>query len=192
MKLLLTRHGQSFRQTEGESAGEDAPLTSLGKLQAHRLGKYLRRHRPPDRIIASDLQRARVTAEIVAHYCDLPVEIEAELREFESWAAGVAPDPRSPWDPAPQTTVHPGHIAFRRRVRNALRHIVTDVDDESTTLIVAHGGTVGTALRVLMGAMTPHLWTANTALHSIRWTGEFWLIQYVNCLEHLPHPLRTW
>jgi probable phosphoglycerate mutase len=192
MKLLWTRHGQSYRQTEGESAGTNAPLTQLGELQAHRLGKYLRRYEAVDRIVASDLQRARVTAEIVAGYIDLPVQIEEGLREFESWAEGSAPTPRSLWDPTPGAAVNPEHLAFRKRVRNTLQDLLNDSPPAEKTLLVAHGGTVGTALRVLLGAMTPHLWTANTALHSLRWTGEFWLIHYINCLEHLPRPLRSW
>ena len=41
MKLLLARHGQSEWQVRGDDAGEDAPLSSLGELQAHRLGAFL-------------------------------------------------------------------------------------------------------------------------------------------------------
>lgn len=191
MKLLLTRHGQSRWQTEGESAGADASLSPLGELQAHRLGVYLLHQEKVTRLVTSHLLRARTTAEIVNSYLDLPLAIDADLREFDSWDAGQAPMPVSIWNPTPVEAVHPENQVFRVRVQAALERLVGDGTSEETVLVVAHGGVVGTALRVLLGAPTQRLWTANTALHALEWTGEFWLVRYLNCQEHLPYSMRS-
>ncbi|MBN1922442.1 MAG: histidine phosphatase family protein [Anaerolineae bacterium] len=190
MKLLLTRHGQSQWQT-GTAPGPDAPLSALGVLQAHRLGEYLARRERPTRIVASPLQRARQTAEIAAQYLDLPVTLDADLREFDNWDAADPPPSAAMWQPDAATPLHPEHVAFCTRLQEALKRAIgNDVADEKV-LIVAHGGTVGTLLRLLLGAPTMRIWTPNTALHSLRWTGEFWLLRYTNNQEHLPQPLRS-
>ncbi|MEA3309355.1 MAG: histidine phosphatase family protein [Chloroflexota bacterium] len=191
MKLLLTRHGQSRWQTDGKSAGEDAPLSHLGELQAHRLGRYLQQYEELDRIVSSNLSRAHKTATIVGSYLDLPVTVESSLREFESWDAGSPPPPRAIWEPAPASEPHPEHRAFRGRIHAALRQTIGDGESEETVLLVVHGGTIGTILRLLLGSEVQRIWTLNTALHSLSWTGKFWLIQYLNRVEHLPRPLRS-
>jgi broad specificity phosphatase PhoE len=192
MKLLLTRHGQSRWQVEGERAGADAGLSPLGVIQAHRLGAYLRDHLTVDRIISSSLQRAHHTATIINSYLNIPLAVDPELREFESWEAGHAPHPTSIWDPTPAESFHPEHQAFKERVGGALERAIGTGEQEESVLVVAHGGTIGAVLRLLLGAMTQRLWTGNTALHALEWTGEYWLIGYVNRMEHLAHPLRSW
>jgi broad specificity phosphatase PhoE len=192
MRLLLTRHGQSRWQTDGDVAGGDSLLSPLGELQAHRLGAHLKRHETVDRMVTSHLERAHKTATIVASYLDAEFTVNPELREFESDAAGRPPLPTSFWDPAPAEAPNPDHRGFLDRVRGALHEILPDEEADETVLIVAHGGTVGTILKVLLGATTQRLWTANTGLHLLEWREEFWLVRYVNNLEHLPRPLRSW
>lgn len=191
MKLLLTRHGQSRWQTDGEVAGPDAPLSSLGVLQAHRLGEYLALRQKLTRIVASPLLRARQTAEIVAAYQGLAVSFEADLREFDSWDAADPPAPATIWQADTVMPPHPEYVAFRERLRGALTRILGTGVVEETVLLVAHGGTIGTVLRLLLGSPSVRIWTPNTALHALRWTGEFWVVQYLNQQEHLPRPLRS-
>ena len=74
MKLLLARHGQSEWQVRVEDVDRDPPLTALGESQAHRLGEYLATSDDPiSAIVASPLQRARRTADIVASYLNVTV-----------------------------------------------------------------------------------------------------------------------
>lgn len=167
-------------------------LSPLGELQAHRLGEYLAQHELIDRIIASDLRRARSTAEIVASYLEKPVALDVGFREFANWDEGSPPVPTGPLDATPRSPAHPAHVAFRDRIAGALERVIGAGDTEETVLIVAHGGAVGAALRVLLGATAPRLWTANTALHGLRWTGDYWVVRYINKQEHLPRPLRSW
>lgn len=192
MKLLLTRHGQSRWQVEGDSAGPNAPLTALGRLQAHRLGAYLQHHEQIERIVASSLLRAQQTATIIATYLALPVFTDPDLREYDDWEAGYAPRPTSPWDLTPAEEQAEVYCAFRARVVGAVqRALAAENGSDPTVLIVAHGGTLGTLLRHLFGAATLRLWTSNTGLHALDWNGEFWSAHYLNWQEHLPFYLRS-
>lgn len=196
MKLLMARHGQSVWQVRGDSAGPNAPLTELGELQAHRLGEYLSHHYSIDALYTSHLQRAQRTSEIVAGHLDIPMVVEEELREFEEWEAGWAPEPVSKWDPAPvDANLSPGYRRFRDRIQAALRHIVDQHSDNDSLMIVAHGGSIGTIWRILLGSDTPRLWTWHAALQQVEWQkpgwGRGWVFQYTNLMEYLPADMRT-
>lgn len=195
MKLLMARHGQSEWQARGDDAGEDAPLTRLGELQAHRLGAFLTKGESVTTIVASPLRRAHRTAMIVASHLKLPVHVEPDLREFDEWSAGWAPLPASMWETSPATPdLAPGYDRFRRRVGAALRHIVEGNAGASQILLVAHGGTIGAILRILLGSDTPRLWASNASLHLVEWgqaDREGWVFHYLNNLEHLPPFMKT-
>jgi 2,3-bisphosphoglycerate-dependent phosphoglycerate mutase len=196
MKLLMARHGQSAWQVTREGDGVDPPLTELGEQQAHRLGEHLARTQTIRAIHASDLERARHTAEIVAAYLDLPVMPDPDLREYDAWEAGWAPNGTSQWDTRPsEPALAPAYAAFCTRVEQALRRIAGSNGSEGMTLIIAHGGTIGTIWRLLLGSHTPRLATWNTALHCVEWHhsawGEHWVFHYSNVMEHLPPDMRT-
>lgn len=178
-------------QVHGDKAGPDAPLSPLGELQAHRLGEYLQKNgRSIDAIVASDLRRARQTAEIINAYLHLPITFEPDLREFDAWEAGWAPEPLSFWDTAPLEPASALYLAFRARVLNTVRRFMAGRDEE-TVLIVAHGGTLGALIRALIGSDTPRIATSNTGLHSLSWLYDAWMIDAINQQEHLPLPLRS-
>ena len=81
-KVLLVRHGQSTWNAEGRWQGwADPPLSELGEQQAADALEHLR-HAGITRVVASDLQRARRTAEIIAEGLGVgPVEVDPDLRE---------------------------------------------------------------------------------------------------------------
>lgn len=197
MKLLLARHGQSEWQIKAENGGLDPPLTSLGEAQAHRLGEHLAASEESiTEIIASPLQRAQRTAEIVASYLARSVVIESDFREFDEWSAGWAPLPVSMWDMAPTTPeLKPGYSRFRTRVAAALRRAVEAHADADQLLLVTHAGTIGAQVRILLGSDTPRLWMNNTGLSLFEWghpeRGGSWVVHYLNRVEHLPPPMRT-
>lgn len=93
MRLLLVRHGITQNNIDKTYTGQtDAPLTELGKHQAEAAGKYLATEKL-DMIISSDLQRARNTARAIAHYHNLPVLEDPDLREISmgEWE-GLTPE----------------------------------------------------------------------------------------------------
>ncbi|MDD2876147.1 MAG: histidine phosphatase family protein [Acidiphilium sp.] len=98
------RHGQTDENARGVSqGGRDIPLNATGVAQAHHAAPQLER-RGITGIVASPMQRARVTAEIVGEALRLPVCFDPDLREggfggmegkplaswFDDWLKGVA------------------------------------------------------------------------------------------------------
>ncbi len=197
MKLLMTRHGQSRWQVEGDRAGSDAPLTQLGELQAHRLGEHLARYYTIEAIFSSTLRRAQRTADIVASYLNMPVREDLDFREFDEWEAGWAPLPISRWDMTPATEeLTPGYGRFRARVLGAMQRAVSPYKDDETVLVVAHGGTIGAMLRILLGNDTPRSWIWNASINMMEWDRPgregSWILHYINNMEYLPPFMRTY
>jgi probable phosphoglycerate mutase len=82
-EVLLMRHGQSEWNAIGRWQGQaDSPLTDVGRAQARAVARSL----PPiDAIFASDLSRARESAEIVARELGLgSVVVDPDLRERDA------------------------------------------------------------------------------------------------------------
>lgn len=79
--FLFLRHGQTDWNVEGRMQGHtDIPLNATGIAQAHAAAKLLRQG-SFTRIIASPLQRAKHTAEIIAETHNLPLEFDDLLKE---------------------------------------------------------------------------------------------------------------
>ncbi len=77
----FVRHGQSEANRARRFAGHiDAPLSELGVAQA-RAARGLLREIPFDRVLTSDLARARDTARILCDGFDVPIEARPALRE---------------------------------------------------------------------------------------------------------------
>ncbi|RME47331.1 MAG: hypothetical protein D6791_06125 [Chloroflexi bacterium] len=79
---------------------------------------------------------------------------------------------------------HRDYRAYRSQVAGALRDILSRHDD-GTILIIAHGGTIGTAFRLLLGSDTFTVNVGNTTLHSLTWNGGQWHIEYIDRWAHL-------
>lgn len=83
MRLFLARHGQTAWNIQGKAQGHtDIPLDETGRAQAATLARELA-SAGIERVISSDLLRARQTAEALG----LPVETRSDLREraFGEW-----------------------------------------------------------------------------------------------------------
>jgi broad specificity phosphatase PhoE len=135
--LLLVRHGETDWNAEGRLQGHtDRPLNEYGRRQAKQLAERLA-HEPVDAIYASDLSRAKETAEIVGERLGLPVVIDADLRE-KNWGnwEGLTGDERV-------------HVVFegesteehRDRVLRAVRRIV-ERHPGQRIVVVTHGGSL--------------------------------------------------
>ena len=106
-RVLLLRHGQSTwneaRRWQGQA---DPPLTALGEQQALAASRVLGQF---DRIVASDLERARSTAELIAGELGIgPIDLDERLRENHAgeWEGLTAEEVESGW---------PGYLAEHRR-----------------------------------------------------------------------------
>ncbi len=150
-RLLLLRHGQSTWNAEGRWQGwADPPLSPTGTSQA---GAAL----PElagcgfEGVIASDLERARSTAAILAAALGLSVEVDARLRERDVGAwSGLTPaeiDQRWPgrlpaWR-AGRLLRPPGGESDAQLAARALTAIHgLCARSEQALLVVTHGGVV--------------------------------------------------
>src|SRR5699024_384728 len=85
--VLFWRHGQTEYNRSGRLQGQvDIPLNDAGHAQAAAAAEILARVRP-GRIISSDLQRARETAQKLADLTGGEVECDERFRErsFGDW-----------------------------------------------------------------------------------------------------------
>ncbi len=93
--VLLVRHGQSQYNVEGRLPGQlpGVALTDEGRRQAHQAAVALS-GLPLSAIIASPLERARDTAEIIARGWALPVREDARLMDTDvgPWAGQTIND----------------------------------------------------------------------------------------------------
>jgi phosphoserine phosphatase len=83
LRLILVRHGETHWNEEKRVQGGDADieLNDTGLEQARRVAAFLARE-PVTAVLSSPLQRARITAEIIAGRHSLPVEVDERLREL--------------------------------------------------------------------------------------------------------------
>ena len=90
MKLYLIRHGQSEGNLRQVFHGQfDYPLTAQGREEALLCGEKLR-DVPLVRCCASDLRRARETAELALSGRDVPITLLPALRELGFRSAAMA------------------------------------------------------------------------------------------------------
>jgi broad specificity phosphatase PhoE len=155
--LVLVRHGESTWNAEERLQGQlDPPLSERGRDQARALAQVVEALGiPRDRIISSDLARARETAELIGvepgafdpRWREIDIgewggriaaEVDAESDELTNWRGGprTAPD-GEPWD------------LFAARVWDAVDDLVAV---GGTWLVVCHGGCIRAATAHLTGA----------------------------------------
>ena len=135
--LLLVRHGETDWNAEGRLQGQtDTPLNDYGRRQARALAEQLD-GRPFDALYASDLSRARETAEIIAARLGLPVELDPDLREknWGSWE-GLTTTERDAVEFVGESTE-----AHRERTLAAL-HRIAALHPDGSVLVVTHGGSI--------------------------------------------------
>jgi probable phosphoglycerate mutase len=148
--LLLVRHGETDWNAAGRLQGHtDRPLNDFGRTQARRLAEQLADDGIAA-IYASDLARARETAEIVGERLGLPVAIDPDLRE-KDWGTweGLTPDERLNVEFEGETTAE-----HRERVLGAARRIA-ERHPGARIVVVTHGGCVRRIQAAAVGVAQP-------------------------------------
>src|SRR5688500_18536064 len=161
--LLLARHGETDWNRELRIQGSsDIELNDLGRKQAQALAQELE-HVELDAIYASDLSRARATAEAVAASHGLEVLLDPRLRErsFGSWEGltreDIAERPERHHDGESTEEV-------RERVLAAVQSIATAHRGENV-LVVSHGGALNALWHHALGVRIER-W-ANCAVYKL-------------------------
>jgi broad specificity phosphatase PhoE len=149
-ELILVRHGETDWNAEGRLQGHtDRPLSDYGREQARRLADDLA-DEEFDAIYASDLARARETAEIVAERLGLPVTLEPDLRE-KNWGTweGLTPPERLDVELVGESTEQ-----HHRRMLVALGRIAAD-HPNGRVVVVTHGGSMRRVQTEALGFALP-------------------------------------
>jgi broad specificity phosphatase PhoE len=148
--LLLVRHGETDWNAEGRLQGHtDRPLNDFGRRQANELADRLAGDHIAA-IYASDLVRAKETAEIVGARLGLPVVVDPDLREKDwgSWE-GLTSSERLTVEYEGETTED-----HRDRTLRALARIV-ERHPRQRVVVVTHGGSLSRIQTAVSGLALP-------------------------------------
>jgi probable phosphoglycerate mutase len=148
--FLLVRHGETDWNAAGRLQGHtDEPLNDYGRRQARELAERLAAE-DVDAIYASDLARARETAEIVGARLGLPVALDPDLREkhWGTWE-GLTGDERAHVELVGESTE-----AHRERTMRALGRIAS-AHPAGRVVVVTHGGSLRRVQAALHGVAEP-------------------------------------
>lgn len=166
--LHLVRHGQSTWNVQHlvQGQADDAELTDLGRAQARQSAELLV-GRPLERLLTSDLRRARQTAAVLGEVLSLTPITTTLLREQALGEAEGLPTDRAAavWEraaaavdsdglPLPVVDVRlPGGESLRDVLARGQAFLalpwVTDAD--SDVVVVSHGDTIRVLLAHLLG-----------------------------------------
>ncbi len=184
LELVLARHGQSFGNLD-RSLGSDTDLTKLGRQQAARLADWLvGQDYAFTALYSSTLRRAYQTAEIINAHYGLDIILDPDLREAEIPYLDVMPQRAEPLGDEPPPPFAPEYEQMRERVARATARILAETPT-GQVLVVAHGGTLATMLRTILGTHAMLVRTEQVAVHCLRWEDSRWNLQYVNRQDHL-------
>ena len=182
MRLILVRHGQTEWNADGRYQGQsNVALSALGRKQAECLAERFPAQRP-DAIYASDLDRARETAECVGKKFGISVRPEPAFRElsFGDWEGLTYQEISTRWPEeakklftAPDELIIPHGETFQELQERALKKIEALYKEhiDQTVGIFAHGAINKTILAGLMHIPLHYLWSLrqdNTAVNILR------------------------
>jgi 2,3-bisphosphoglycerate-dependent phosphoglycerate mutase len=149
-ELVLVRHGETDWNAAGRLQGHtDRPLSDYGRKQARRLAEELAGEKF-DAIYASDLARARETAEIVGAQLHLTVVLDPDLREKDwgNWE-GLTTTERLHVELVGESTEE-----HQKRMLGALGRIAAKNPD-GRVLVVTHGGSMRRVQTEALGFAMP-------------------------------------
>ena len=185
-RILAVRHGETAWNRDTRIQGHtDIDLNEHGRWQAGRLAQALREE-PIAAFYASDLARARDTAQAVARLHGGVVQTHTGLRErcfgrFEgrTWAELEAQHPveATAWRQRVPDFAPPGGeslLQLQARVVAAVTELAARHPGEQV-LVVAHGGVLDILYRAAtrLDLQAPRSWTmTNTAINRLLWTPE--------------------
>jgi alpha-ribazole phosphatase len=169
MRLLLVAHAETDWSAQGLFQGHtDIPLNDRGRRQALRLQQHLLQE-PFQAVLASDLLRAKETADILARPHGICVQRDARLRElhFGEWEGLTYaeiqerhPNALTSWQETPLLASPPNGECLpdlARRLQDFLGDL-SDYPRDGTILLVAHRGALRALLCLLVGLPVERHW----------------------------------
>jgi broad specificity phosphatase PhoE len=168
--LLIARHGETDWNRERRWQGHaDPPLNDAGREQALALAADVG---DVDAIYASDLRRARETAEIVAAENGAPVHLDERLREVDvgDWSGLTRDEIAARFPGATRWANGETREEMGGRVVAALLEIAA-AHQGGRVLVVTHGGPLGAVWVACGGAFDERPHAANGQVRKIRVEG---------------------
>jgi broad specificity phosphatase PhoE len=180
-RLVVLRHGETEHNADGRWQGQlDTSLSERGHAQARAVAQALVASRPT-RVVASDLQRAARTAQVVAQASAVPVTLDERLREIHvgAWAGLTTQEVKERY-PEDQDRLISG-VDFARgghgesvadvadRVREALDDLLAALGPDECVVIATHGVTGRVIVAELTGLDQHLAWTVLAGLGNCHW-----------------------
>jgi len=179
-RVVLWRHGRTSWNVAGRVQGQtDVPLDETGRRQAVTAAAELARL-APDRIVASDLQRAAHTARELSMLTGLEVSHDARLRELnfgiregltwpESWERH--PEHMRAWVDSDDYRM-PGGETYEEvgaRFADSLADHLEGIGPHGTLVLVAHGGVLRAGTCTVLG-LERRSWRMLGGLDNCAWS----------------------
>jgi len=188
--IVLVRHGETHGNAARILQRPEIPLSPRGLEQAERLAARLARI-PIGRILASDLARARMTAEAVARATGAPLELDARLQERSFGDLRGTPYAELEVDPFAPGYLPPGGESWEQlhARADAAWEIVSRLAQrtEGHLVVVTHGlvchSLVSRRFALAPGMQAPAGF-ANTSVTLVEPEAP-WRVSLANCTVHL-------
>ncbi len=195
MNIYIVRHGETECNVNNICYGwYDCPINEKGISQAKNLGSFLKTKKI-DKIISSDLLRAKMTAELINNELNLPIEFNSAFREinFGDWEnvpvkemQKIDPINTKLWRDDCEKAVIPNGELFKDffgRVSSGFEKVVEENFDKSI-LIVAHGGAISALLCHITNSGAKGFWhfrTIQECYTQLVYEYDGFYIKRINC-----------
>jgi glucosyl-3-phosphoglycerate phosphatase len=183
-RVVILRHGETTHNAAGIWQGQlDSPLSELGLRQADAVGAAVAALRP-DRLVSSDLSRARMTAESVGRACGIPVVLDPRFREVDAgaWQGRSSAEVAQRW-PEERAAMLRGEDVRRGgdhgdgermadvlvRVGEALDELLAEDRPGECLVVSTHGGAAKAVAGWLLRLDLEVAWRVLSALGNCHW-----------------------
>lgn len=199
LRLFVVRHGETDWSRQHRFAGwSDIPLSEAGRGQCEAVAEALATT-TVTAVWGSPLERARLSAEIIAKPHHLAVTAEPHFREmgFGQWegltrgeAAARFPRQWEVWRAAPARFAAPGGEALPEVAERVARGLdaLKAANEGGTVILVTHAIVVRLIVLAALGLGPDRLWTVDAAPAGISELeyGEDWVtVHRMNTVGHL-------
>ncbi|SIS57860.1 histidine phosphatase family protein [Salimicrobium flavidum] len=185
--ICLVRHGETMWNRQGKlQGGTDIPLNDTGREQAELCRDFLRED-SWDTIVASPLQRAKHTAEIIGQSHDISLVLMDEFKERHfGEGEGMTEEERLALYPDKQYPGQETKEDFVERVMEGIGRIAKEHTNRRV-LLVAHGAVINAILTEISGGEigADRFKLLNGCLNNIEYMEGYWKVHDYNQVTHL-------
>lgn len=182
------RHGITDWNVAKKAQGQtDIPLNDTGRAQARALAERFR-NETWDAVYASDLSRAKETAETIAKAIGIPLYIDERLREKGCGKIeGTTEEDRIRMWGEDWREFELGIETEESMIARGTELVkeVCQRHPGQRVLLVSHGALISTLLPALVANMGERQHLHNTSVTLIRKLDEQWVCDLYNCRRHL-------